>query len=98
MRGRCAVKKLAHLPQIANVCPKGQTANGGLNAVQRIRSYCSNHSMEGQNYFILIKEMGFFCFFIQFPYLSTRQFKVINNNYHIIPSAQITTIISITTR
>jgi len=52
--------------------------------------------MEGQNYFISIKEYAFFCFFIQFSYLSIHQ--VINNNYHIIPSAQITTILSITTR
>jgi hypothetical protein len=51
--------------------------------------------MEAQNYFILAKEMVFFCFSIQFAYLSPL---VISINAHIAPASQITTIISITTR
>jgi hypothetical protein len=50
--------------------------------------------MEDQNYFIPIKELVFFCFFIQFPYLSD---PVIFTKEHIAAS-QVTTIISITTR
>ena len=56
--------------------------------------------MEDQKYFILIKELVFFCFSIQFAYLSII---VISIKAHIAassqaPVSQITTIISITTR
>jgi hypothetical protein len=51
--------------------------------------------MEDQKYFILIKELVFFCFSIQFAYLSPL---VISIQVHIAPDSQITTIISITTR
>jgi hypothetical protein len=58
--------------------------------------------MEDRNYFISPKEIVFFCFSIQFIYLSSL---VISINTHIAASSQalalapqITTIISITTR
>jgi hypothetical protein len=51
--------------------------------------------MEGQIYPISIKEKTFFCFSIQFTYLSVL---VISINAHIAPASQFTTIISITTR
>jgi len=51
--------------------------------------------MERQIYFIPIKEMVFFCFSIQLPYLSTL---VISIKAHSAPGSQNTTIISITTR
>jgi hypothetical protein len=61
--------------------------------------------MKVQNYFIPIKELAFFCFFIQFAYLCV---PVISNQANIAarvqasgsqaPASQITTIISITTR
>ncbi len=50
--------------------------------------------MEEQNYSIFIKGMAFFCFSIQFPYLSVMG---ISSKQHIAAS-QFTTIISITTR
>jgi hypothetical protein len=51
--------------------------------------------MDAQNYSIPIKEMVFFCFSIQFTYLSAL---VISIKAHIALAPQITTIISITTR
>jgi hypothetical protein len=57
--------------------------------------------MRTRNYFILPKETANFCFFIHFSYLSVT--KVNNRTHDIAPSscatvAQITTIITITTR
>jgi|GEM_PF-6499424 len=57
--------------------------------------------MRTRNYFILAKETANFCFSIHFSYLSIA--KVINSIHHICSSscataAQITTIITITTR
>jgi hypothetical protein len=57
--------------------------------------------MDGQNYFISIKELAFFCFSIQFPYLSTLVIYIKANIAPAssqAPASQITTIISITTR
>jgi hypothetical protein len=57
--------------------------------------------MEAQNYFISIKELAFFCFSIQFPYLSTLVIYIKANIAPAssqAPASQITTIISITTR
>ena len=50
--------------------------------------------METQNYFIFIKGLTFYCFFIQLTYLSVA---VVSTKKHIAAS-QVTTITSITTR
>ncbi len=56
--------------------------------------------MEAQNYFIPIKEMVFFCFSIQFAYLSILVISIKANTAASLQALapQNTTIISITTR